>query len=1740
EEQVERTPGSIAVASAGSVQMTYRQLNEISHRVAAHLMEKGGGINTITGIMMERSLEMVIGIMGILKTGAACLPIDPGYPKKRIRYMLRDSGAGVILVSGDAPRLGPLLPARGRAPVSRRKLADARFIDLMEIIGTGYSTLERNNHGVSSSLNSPVKGTGYSAERLAGRPAYIIYTPGITGKPNGVVVEHTSLVNVLFTLHEKYPLSPGDSYLLKTSFVSDVFFSEVFGWFMGGGRLTALEKEGEKDPRTVLEVVKALKITHINFGPTAFNVFLGQLTPENAGQLAGLRYIFLAGEAVSPELVKKFNRLGVDAKLENLYGSTEATVYASLYSSRDWDGSGAVPIGKPLPNVQLYILNRYNNLQPIGIAGELCIAGSGVARGYLNRPELTKKKFEVRSSHFALNSILYHTGDLVRWLPDGNIEFLGRIGQRDDPIEETPSAKVAPRDEIEEKLAIIWSELLYPTISLSDLGIDDNFFEVGGHSLKVTFLIVKIKKELDVDVPMVEILKAPFIRQLAEYIKGAANEKYMAIQPVEKMEYYPLSSAQKRLYLLHWMESESTAYNIPLSMVLQGEHQRRELEEAFKKLILRHESLRTSFHMVNHQPVQKVHDDVDFKMELFGKGDPLWSPSHGNMDSNKGSHRGLPLQPLRNFVRPFDLSRAPLMRAGVTRADKGRFTLMVDIHHIVSDGVSQGVLEKDFMALYSGETLQPLPLQYKDFSRWQEDQRQKESFQKQQTYWLEQFDTHTGEELPVLALPLDYPRPRVQRYEGHTVSFRIPGETTRKLNAVVSETGSTLFMVLLSISSILLSKLCGQEDIVIGTPVAGRRHADLEKIIGMFVNTLALRNYPRGEISVEGFLKQVKGRTLGAFEHQEYPFEDLVDIAGITRDASRNPVFDVMISLDHFDRGKQPEIALAGGKRQTVPALKSRVNDDGHRTVKFDLSFGFIETGEQIKANLDYSTHLFKRETIERMVGYFQRVAAVAFDNLSLKLHQIRIMSEEERKQLLVDFNNTGRAYPGDKTIHELFEETAVKQPYHIAVVYEDRQLTYGQLDQRSNHLAAYLHDRGVREGHSVGIMAGPSLELVTGVLSILKAGAAYLPINPDFPKERVDFMMRDSAAKIIITKDLMVDGLDGWMVKKLDGSGRSTDKPTNLAYITYTSGSTGKPKGVMVEHRNLIAYLNAFYYEFDVTADDTFLQQASLSFDVFAEEVFSILLRGGKSLIASRDVILDSERLSRFLIERAVTIISCSPLLLNEINKWFDTGSLRIIVSGGDVLKKEYVSNLVKQAKVYNGYGPTEATIGATWYLCSHDDPGEPSIGKPMANYTAYILDSYRRLLPVGIAGELYVGGDGVARGYLNRPELTGEKFIRDFWGDRDIKRETGSNKLSFGVSGRLYRTGDLAYWLEDGNIEFLGRIDHQVKIRGYRIELGEIENWLLKRPEVRDAIVMTRGDDSGIKYMCAYFTTTEGDGDIEEAEEHFISELREYLLKNVPEYMVPSYFVEIDRIPLTSNGKVDRKALPAPQLKAGGDHIAPAGAVEIQLARIWADVLGVGQSIIGIDSNFFELGGHSLKATVMVSKVLTELEVRVPLVQVFQTPDIRQLAEYIKGAGNEKFMAVQPVEKMEYYPLSSAQKRLYLFHRIESESTVYNIPLFIPLNGEPHRQRLEQAFKELILRHESLRTSFHVVNHQQVQKVHDHVEFKIEFFGRGDPPWSPSHGNMDSNKGSHRGLALQPLRYFVRPFDLSRAPLM
>ncbi len=1419
---------------------------------------------------------------------------------------------------------------------------------------------------------------------------------------------------------------------------------------------------------------------------------------------------------------------------------TEATIYATRYSLSELNGNMRIAIGKPIENTTAYIVDSNVRLQPIGVAGELCLGGAGLARGYLNRPELTAEKFV--NNPFEPGTKMYKTGDLARWLPDGNIEFCGRIDHqvkirgyrieigeieskllsheavketvviaKDDDsgnkylcayivmdymltiaelrehllrnlpdymipsyfiqIEKLPltsNVKVdrkalfeldynistqveyeAPRNSTEEKLVEIWREIL----GVEKIGINDNFFELGGHSLKATSLASKLHKALNVEVPLRDILTIPTIKGISEYIKGSKESIYASIETVGEKDYYDMSSAQKRIYTLQQLEHNNISYNMSRVLELEGDLDIERLKGAFDKLIQRHETLRTSFEVVEDVFVQKVENEIEFEIEQY------------KVESEEKIK-----DIVKSFIRAFDLSKAPLMRVGLVKVHPSKYILMFDMHHIISDGVSTGILVEEFSRIYAGNELKPLRIQYKDFSEWQNKLFKSEKIKAQEEYWLKQFEG----EIPVLNLTTDYQRPSVQSFEGDTIQFEINKELTKRLRQIVKATGSTMYMVLLSTFNILLSKYSGQEDIVVGSPIAGRPHADLENIMGMFVSTLAMRNYPSGEKTYKEFLREVKENALGAYENQDYQFEELVEKLNVARDFSRNPVFDVMFVLQNMDMGELE-----------IDSIKIKSYKSENMISKFDISMNAVELDNSISIDIQYCTKLFNKVTIERIFNHLQKIIRVVTENIDTKLSEVDILTEEERQQILIDFNNTKADYPMDKTIHQIFEEQVEQTPNNIAVVFEDKRLTYRELNERANQLARKLRSRGIASDSIVAIMVEHSTEMIIGIMGILKAGGAYLPIDPKYPKDRIEYMLQDSETRILLTqsylykgmaKDIEVIELDNEAIYQgeKDNLDRE-DKSNELAYVIYTSGSTGKPKGVMIENRSVI---NLVYTLKDkIYQDSTSINVALVApyvFDASVKQIFPSLLLGQSLYIVPEDTRYDGRKLIDYYIKNNIDISDGTPnhirLITGVDNNNLDAIKVKKFIIGGEALSNDIINGFKSKlingdTEIINVYGPTECCVDSTFYTINKNNVDDiVTIGKPLNNYRIYIVDKHFKLCPIGVPGEICISGEGLARGYLNRPELTAEKFV--------------DNPFEHGT--RMYHTGDLAIWLTDGNIEFLGRIDHQVKIRGYRIELGEIENKLLSHEAVKETVVIAKDDNSGNKYLCAYIVMDY---------KLTITELREHLLIALPDYMIPSYFIQLEKLPLTSNGKVDRKTLPEPDynISTGAEYEAPRNSIEEKLVEIWGEILGVKQ--IGINDNFFELGGDSIKS-IQVSARMQKYQLKLEVKHIMKNPTIKELAKYV-GKSSRKAKQGLVSGEIELTPIQR-----WFFERSFTDKHHWNQSVMLYRKDGFDEEALIKAFNKLVEHHDILRSVYEEKqgNIRQTGRAKDGEFFTLE----------------------------------------------
>ncbi|HLP57758.1 MAG TPA: amino acid adenylation domain-containing protein, partial [Candidatus Deferrimicrobium sp.] len=1129
---------------------------------------------------------------------------------------------------------------------------------------------------------------------------------------------------------------------------------------------------------------------------------------------------------------------------------------------------------------------------------------------------------------------------------------------------------VAPRTYIEKSLTQIWQRLT----GFDQIGIDDNFFDLGGDSLKAITLIARIHKELNVKVSLPELFNTPTIKKIAEMIENFAQSgqseqsNYTAIEPVEKKKYYPLSPAQKRLYILHRMDEHSTGYNISFYFLLNGKLNKDKFENAFKRLISRHEILRTSFHMINNEPAQRIWDEVKFEIEILGI-DESSSISNSNSSSKQSDI-------IRNFMRPFDLAKAPLLRAALRKIADEKHLLMVDMHHIVSDAVSINIVVNNFIIFYKGEDLPQLRIQYKDFAEWCCSRNQKESLKQQEDFWLNEF----AGEIPVLELPVNYLRPAVQSFEGNRVNFEIEHETTNALRALKIESGDTLFMVLLAIYTIFLAKITNQEDIIVGSPSAGRRHADLEQILGMFVNTLAFRNYSNGEKTFAGFLGEIKEKVLKAFENQDYPYESLVEQVAVNRDTGRNPLFDTMFVLQTTDMQKLE-----------IPGLTFSLYPYENKTSKFDLTLTGIEREGKLFFTFEYCTKLFNAETIERFINYFKNILSNIIKNKDGKIFTFEILPESEKNLILFEFNNTQAEYPKDKTIHALFVEQAEKSPDRLALIGVDPNcLTYHQLNDQADQLAGYLIQKGVSPDDIIGIKMERSVEMIIGIIGILKSGGAYLPIDPEFPQERIDYMLKDSGAKIFINKSNIGNSKYASDLNSLKGCPQRGLHHSKLAYVIFTSGTTGKPKGVMVEHKNVVRLLFNDRFQFDFNDQDTWSLFHSYSFDFSVWEMYGALLKGGRLVIIPKMTSRDPEQFLNVLIDQKITVLNQTPSafynLINEALKINSKNlSIRYIIFGGEALNPSRLKawhQKYPDIKLINMFGITETCVHVTYKEIGElEIKGDISnIGKPIPTLSTYIMDRYQKLTPMRTPGELYVGGEGVARGYLNRPELTAQRFI-----EHPYKKDE-----------RLYRSGDLSRMGLDGEMIYLGRIDQQVQLRGFRIELGEIESQLLKYESIKEAVVIERNVSGGDSYLCAYIVPHMPQPGVNPVDLE-VSSLREFLARQLPDYMIPTHFFQIEKIPTTLNGKIDKKELKkmGESLNSGVDYSPPTTEIEKLIAGIWKDVLRIED--VGIFDNFFDLGGNSLNIITINNKIKTAFKKDIPLVKLFAYPTIHSLAEYL-----------------------------------------------------------------------------------------------------------------------------------------------
>ncbi|WP_245472434.1 non-ribosomal peptide synthetase [Rhizobium jaguaris] len=1808
EQQAAKTPDAVAVVHEDE-ELSYGELNARANRLAHHLIAREVRPGDRIATVLDRSIALVVAQLAILKAGGVYVPIDHALPSARQEWLMADCAARLVLCKSDDDEL-----VEATIPV----LAIEPFM-----VGRGSS-------------RDP--GLALSAEAAA----YVMYTSGSTGRPKGVVVPHRA-VNRLVINNGYAKIDAGDRVAWAGNLAFDASTFEVWAPLLNGGCIIAMDTVTVINSSSFAKALKEQRVTTLFLTTALFNQYTLSIAPI----LAQLKYLLCGGERNDFQSFLKLLSEEGPLRLIHCYGPTETTTFAIAWSCpADFDGS-VVPIGRPIANTRVYLLDGHGRPVPFGAVGELYIGGAGVARGYLNRPELTAERFI--ASPFIEGDRLYRTGDLGRYLPDGNLEFLGRTddqvkirGFRIEPGEIaarlcehafvreavvvaredragdkhlvayvvtsehadgaegsdlagalrahlsaqlpdymvpaafvqlaalplTPNGKLdrkalpvpddaayartayeAPQGEIETTLAEIWTELL----GVERVGRHDNFFELGGHSLLAVRLLSRLSQAFGVELPLRTLFAKPVLCDLAqsivEVLSRAGPQHLPAIVAVSRDAPLVPSFAQQRLWFLTQLDAESTNYHMPLVLRLSGVLERSAWQRSLDRLFARHEALRSVFVAPQGKPrVELLPPDAGLPViehDLKGRADAeasLLDLCH------------------EEACTPFDLSRGPLIRGRLIRMSDEEHVFLLTQHHIVSDGWSMGVLVRELSSLYRAfaagqdDPLPPLAIQYPDYAAWQRQWLSGERLQTQADYWRE---TLAGAPAR-LALPTDRPRPAEQSFAGANVPVVIDADLTRGLKRLSRQHGTTLFMTVLAAWAAVLSRLSGQDDIVIGVPSANRGRRETEELIGFFVNTLVLRLDLSGAPSVSALLERTRRTALAAQEHQDVPFEQVVEIVKPPRALDHTPLFQVMLAWENSADGSFD-----------LPGLSVEAAGEGFDQVKFDLELSLCEHGEVIAGTLSYASALFDEATIERQRGYLLALLRAMVADASQPVGRIDILPADERAYLLEDLNRTAADYPSDKCIHELFEQQAAKTPDAVAVVHEDEELSYGELNARANRLAHHLIALGVKPDQPVAICLKRSPAMVVGVLAILKAGGAYLPLDPAYPSQRLRQVLDDAASRLFLCDaagraalgpgalaDLTVVDLESvnpaWTeLPASDPDPRALGlTPRHLAYVIYTSGSTGTPKGAQNEHRAIINRLIWMQRAYALKATDVVVQKTPFSFDVSAWEFFWTLLEGASLVLAPPDAHKDPDALVKLIISQRITTAHFVPSMLVSFMdaKGVDRStSLQRLVCSGEALPAplaQKVRRVLPWTGLHNLYGPTEAAIDVTAWSCPADFDGSVvPIGRPIANTRVYLLDGHGRPVPFGAVGELYIGGAGVARGYLNRPELTAERFIASPFIEGD----------------RLYRTGDLGRYLPDGNLEFLGRTDDQVKIRGFRIEPGEIAARLCEHAFVREAVVVAREDRAGDKHLVAYVVTSEHADGAEGSD--LAGALRAHLSAQLPDYMVPAAFVQLAALPLTPNGKLDRKALPVPDdaAYARTAYEAPQGEIETTLAEIWTGLLGVER--VGRHDHFFELGGHSLLAvqlmerlrrlsldvevrTLFARPVLSELaaslvshhEVTVPanliteqctaitpemlpLIALSQ-PEIDRIVETVPGGvGNIK----------DIYALPPLQDGILFHHLLASRGDPYLLVSQMAFADRGLLERYLGAVQQVVDRHDILRTSF----------VWEGLSSPAQVVWR-KAPLDVSEVELDEDGGAgHEQLKrrFDPRRQRI---DLGRAPLL
>jgi amino acid adenylation domain-containing protein len=1691
EARAKHAPNDVAVVF-GEERITYAELDARANQLARHLRTLGVTTGALVGISVERSLELVVGLLGILKAGGAYVPLDPDLPAERLSFMLSDSHAPVLLTQ---ERLVGRLPAYG----GRVVCLDSHW---RQIAGESTDDLD--------------------AEVVPDDIAYVIYTSGSTGRPKGVLNTHRGIVNRLLAMQDTYRIDSSDRLLLKTPSSFDVSVREVFWPLLFGARIVVAAPGEHGNPTYLTELIEREQLTIVHFVPSMLQLFCDATDPARC---RSVRCVLSGGEALPRDLVRRFFER-FDCELHNLYGPTEAAVSVTSWQCRADDGRPVVPLGRPIANTQIYVVDQRFEPAPVGVWGEIMIGGPQVARGYLDRPDLTAERFV--SSPFG-EGRLYRTGDKGRWVPDGVLEFGGRIdgqvklrgfrielgeievvlrehesvaesavvllgsgGARSelaayvvprldaelspqdvhaflraklpdymvpgsvtflDELPLSPSGKLErnalpapdrslaeadyeePETELERGLAELWSELL----EVERVGRTDNFFTLGGHSLLAARAVGRMRKRFGVDLPLCTFLQDPTVAAQARALKAAERAPEPELPPLVRRAAIRQSSfAQERFWFVEEVMGSSAVYNIPVGVRLYGELRVDALQQALSEVARRHDILRTHFDVEDGRPVQVI--EAAYRV----------APVEVDLTDGRDQVQRVVDELTQT---PFDLRQGPLYRVHLLRLGADEHVLHMVFSHLVFDGWSKLVLLRELGALYDAfangapSPLHELTLQFADFAEWQRSWLQGDLLEDELDHWRQSLEGMSH----ALDLATDRPRPAAASMRGAWSRCTLPAATVDGIQTLARREGATFYMALLATFDVLLHRYSGQDDIVVGMPVEGRDRPELEDAIGVFVDTVVLRVDVSGNPTFRELLERVRTRMLDAIAHQRLPFEQLVRALAPERQLARHPLYQVMLTLVPAE----PLPAFTGLEVEEVAAARS--------SSPIDLTVFLEPRGGEYEAVWEYSTDLFERRTIERMQGQFLQLLDAVVADPDRPLDELLAADGPDSAPSVA-----AAEYPV-ACLHELFEVRAAASPDAPAVVYEGSSLSYGELNSRANGLAHRLRELGVRPDTLVALCVERSLDLVVAILAVLKAGGAYVPLDPDYPAERLAFILTDAKPQLLLTQERLLPRLpvhEGAVVciEQEPAVGTNPEplaRPESLAYVIYTSGSTGQPKGVQVEHRQVARLFSATNDWFGFGPDDTWTLFHSYAFDFSVWELWGALLHGGRLVVAPLWTTRSPESLAALLVDEQVTVLNATPTLFvsaqNELVRVADELSLRFVVLGGEVLQPLALRPWFKRfgadrPTLVNMYGITETTVHVTYRpleAADFDNDVSP-IGRPIPDLQLHLLDANLKPVAPGVPGELFVGGAGVARGYLNRSELTAERFLPNPFGP-----------------GRLYRSGDRARYRDDGELEFLGRLDNQVKIRGFRVELGEIEAALAGHSAVAECAVVPFAADGADTRLAAYVVFA---GDAEQPQ----GQLRAWLEERLPAFMVPSAFALLPSLPLTANGKLDRRSLPAPvwEEQSGVEFVAPRTQTAVRIAQTWQEILGVER--VGADDNFFRLGGHSILAARSVTRVREQFGIEISVRALFEHPTLEAFAERVAALSADKADDAPVAAAARTYPVALSQRPLLYFDELAPEIATYNGAFAVRITGELDRGALEAAVADVIERHEALRTVF------------------------------------------------------------------